>query len=71
MAKQPETTKHAAVWSPPRFSPIYLHAGTGSGQKHSPQQWEGGTSDPTHPSGNLNSLYRMPTSGDVGHNFNF
>ena len=70
MANATETTKYAAVWNPPRLTILYATA-TSSGSHMRQQYWEGGTSNPVAPARNQNGNYRMPTSGDVGHNFHF
>ena len=64
MAKQPETTKRAAVWNPPRFLKLNPRA-AGSGTKQHPTNdvvYEGGDGSTTNP--HCTAAYRMPNSGE-------
>ena len=63
MVKQPETTKRAAVWNPPRIRKLNLRA-AGSGTKQFPNDvvWEGGDGSSTTP--HCTAQYRMPNSGE-------
>ena len=67
MAKQPETTRHAAVWNPPRIRKLNLHD-VESGTRPSTSQWEGTTNhlpNAAPPAFSAPSRgYRMPTSGE-------
>ena len=66
MAKQPETTKHAAIWNPPRFAKLNLSRGVvqNDGIRSNPTatEWEGACP----PLDNQFTHYRMATSSEVG-----
>ena len=64
MAKQPETTRHAAVWNPPRLHRLAARVAASGVRIETNQDnvWEGGGGTPSR--AGLNHMYRVPTSGE-------
>ena len=65
MANATETTKHAAVWNPPRIHELSLDGAVGSGS-HPPStgDWEGSKEWAPGPNASPTRGYRMPRSGE-------